>query len=1115
MYESTSMGDMELLIENISEELDRAIAQKEIMPVYQAVIRTYTESLIGFELLARWNHPKYGMLHPREFIGILEEKHLIHKLDLYMYETGLRGYREALDRGNMVGCFVLNVSPEDLRQECFVTQIFAITERYQISSNQIFFDITARSMADIDDVVRASLMQLKAEGFHIWLDQFGKTTTSFDVLTEGIFEGIKFDVCDIRLSNPQDMHIIKGLVYVAKKMGLNTLARSVQTGEEYEFLKEIGCTASQGKFFGDPVPRSQILDFFRIHGYHPETPSDREYIEHMISVDFVTDRSLAIGEMKDDRFSYLYVNSHYGQVLHSVGIWDPYHLERSNRYSSLGFQSKFKTFTEQLVAGGQTQPFYYTIGGQNVRMLTKVICRTEERTLLELEMTNLSVERELDIIGGMELGAPGNESAENLITVISEAMRPAMYEPDPDKSLESLMNYLGNVMHSDRAYVFEEQEAGYLNNTYEWCREGVSPQKDTLQMVPRGVVGIWYEKFESDTFVMIEDIEQIKDSDPLAYEYLYPQDITSIIVSPLNDGEKNFGFFGFDNPDSDWMESVHPILRSLGSFITSLIQRRILIEQDKKKETELYLKAISSSYSQMVICNLTRNTYEYLVHGSFLHYPISPKGVYEDFVEKVVASCITPEEGEKTRKIRERNYLIDRYESGQNFVEEVHEVLDAYGAVHWASDRFMVTKDEASGDYIAVMLSNLVDQTVQEQQKHEAELKQALESANIANQTKSLFLSNMSHDIRTPMNAVLGYANIAKAHQDNQAFVEECIDKILMAGGHLQELINDVLDMSRVESGKETLTMTDCSLRQLEKEIHSIVDLQFAEKGIAFYIDDRWVEHTWFRTDSQKLRRIILNVLSNALKFTEEDGQVELSIAESASSQPNERLYTIRVSDDGLGMSPEFQEHIFETFSRERTSTASKLSGTGLGMAIVKKYVELLGGNIRVDSTQGQGTTVTIQLPMEYLADQKEESELQRTEKKQVFTEHSLEHMKILLVDDSEMNSEIATMILEDMGAVVQSASNGAEAVEIMERCQDQEFDVVLMDVQMPVMNGLIATQKIRESKRQYLQEVPIIALTANAFKEDEERCLEAGMNGHIAKPFEIEKLVDAINSIG
>jgi len=395
--------------------------------------------------------------------------------------------------------------------------------------------------------------------------------------------------------------------------------------------------------------------------------------------------------------------------------------------------------------------------------------------------------------------------------------------------------------------------------------------------------------------------------------------------------------------------------------------------------------------------------------------------------------------------------------------------------------------------FVFVMLL-LIRRTFDRIQENE-QLEVRLSAAEEASKAKTFFLSNMSHDIRTPLNAIIGYTTLANGEGVTLEEKSGYIDKIGIAGRQLLDIVNDVLDMSRIESGKFILEPTCVNLENCAREVCDLVRVQLEAKKIRLSLSCD-ISHKWVLCDKVMMDRAVMNLLCNAGKFTEENGSVSLQLKELAGSEGTGR-YEIRIKDTGIGMSREFVERLFVPFERERTSTVSKIQGTGLGLAITKSIVDMMGGDISVQTEKGKGTefTITVDFPLAEPAE-----EICSCEGEEV----SFEGLRALLVEDNMINMESAQMLLDQAGFVIETAENGKIALEMTAASEPGYYDVILMDIQMPVMDGYTAAQAIRALPDPGLAGIPIIAMTANAFQEDIKKAEEAGMNGHIAKPLDI-----------
>ncbi len=646
------------------------------------------------------------------------------------------------------------------------------------------------------------------------------------------------------------------------------------------------------------------------------------------------------------------------------------------------------------------------------------------------------------------------------------------------------------------------------------------------------------------------------------------------------------------------------------------------------------LRAVHETYDMIVSVNLTQNTYRLFGEESFITRGDEVTGLFDEVIE-MHRQRVVERHKERYFNTFSREALLRAHAEGKKSVYLEYQQCDDEGVPHWLGTQTMFTDSPYSEDVTEITISKNIDERIRREAENKAVLQDALLLAEKASKAKSEFLSRMSHDIRTPMNAVVGYATIAATHIDEKERVRDCLKKIISSGEHLQGLINDVLDMSRIEAGKEGLNLARTSISEMIRTVLPMVQSQVASKQLELYVDTIDVTEEHVYADAQKIRQLLLNILGNAVKFTSNGGKISVKIKQSPSRKPDHAAYTFLIKDTGIGMSKEFQEHLFETFSQERTSTNSKQLGTGLGMAIAKSYVDMMGGTISVDSEVGKGTEFAVKLEFRLQEDVKPDARLEQlrgyralvvdddfqscesvvhllqdigmradftttgkealfrtkmaygdgdgyfayiidwimpdmngieivrqirkivgdeipiiiltayywgdieqeareagvtafctkplfaSDLTNIFLQHetpSVERIyfngeRILLVEDNDLNREIARFMLEEIGFEVDIACDGQDAVAMLTACEDGQYDYVLMDVQMPIMDGLEATKRIRESRRAYLQNLPILALTANAFNEDVEKCLAAGMNAHLAKPFKIEDIVMALNA--
>jgi len=572
-------------------------------------------------------------------------------------------------------------------------------------------------------------------------------------------------------------------------------------------------------------------------------------------------------------------------------------------------------------------------------------------------------------------------------------------------------------------------------------------------------------------------------------------------------------------PNSDkltWHEvSVFIDVDIHGSFIVNIMGRDTTDVHELQEKSARELQAISAHnrilsdltrmlYSYNINVNLTTGQYS-LIEGTGMtkamevfrsttdyatafnsKLPLVMPGFKKDFI--ALASL------EALRSHMDEQGLIGKLEYGAT-TEQGEE---------WHEANVFISTDE-DGSPIANILGRDITQS-----HNEADTKMQLEIANASNMAKTNFLFNMSHDIRTPMNAIIGFTELLEKHIDDKALAVNYLHKIQVSNKFLLSLINNVLEMARIESGKITLEENCINANVLNDTVTAVFDAQMRQKNMDFRTSIN-VQHSYIMCDSTKLHEVFLNILSNALKYTPSGGRVTLDTTEIPSTEPGIAIYRTTCTDTGIGMSAEFLPHLFEEFTREHTTTESQVAGTGLGMPIVKRLVDLMNGTIEVKSELGKGTTFIITMPHR-IADGADEETLPNTITS--FEEGHFKGCRILLAEDNELNAEIAITVLEEAGFQVEHAIDGAECIDLLKRVPSNYYDIILMDIQMPNIDGYEATRIIRSMKDPVKANIPIVAMTANAFDEDKRNALEAGMNAHLAKPIEIPKLATTLTQI-
>lgn len=475
---------------------------------------------------------------------------------------------------------------------------------------------------------------------------------------------------------------------------------------------------------------------------------------------------------------------------------------------------------------------------------------------------------------------------------------------------------------------------------------------------------------------------------------------------------------------------------------------------------------------------------------------------YDKHLKEALDNYVLEEDREKLSLLFDKTALLKRLEQENSF-SIMYSVKNAKNQVRIKN--LNISAIDVKLGKVCFARTDITD-TLEAERKNQEALKQALHEAEVASRAKSDFLSSMSHDIRTPMNAIIGMTELAKENAEDKERLMDCLNKISLASDHLLSLVNDILDMNKIEESKLTLNREELWLPEILGRVNSILMPQAMSKGITFAVEDH-TEHHGFYGDSLRINQILINLIGNALKFTPEGGRVKLVAEENTEGFTGRVGYRFVVRDTGVGMTAEFLQHVFEPFAR--SETASNVEGSGLGLGITKGLVDLMGGEIAIDSEPGKGTSVRVELTFEAIVDRVEKKKPDHEGEPN--GEPEFDGYCFLAVEDNEINSEILCELLRRSGARVVAVENGKLAVEEFKNAPVGTYDEILMDIQMPVMNGLEATRTIRAMEREDAKTIPIIAMTANAFAEDRLKCLEAGMNEHVGKPINPAKLKQVI----
>ncbi len=545
-----------------------------------------------------------------------------------------------------------------------------------------------------------------------------------------------------------------------------------------------------------------------------------------------------------------------------------------------------------------------------------------------------------------------------------------------------------------------------------------------------------------------------------------------------------------ENMDSPIVEGV---VQDVSDHYNYIIKQAEQHEKERSRRRNLevealqLMKGINDTYDMIISVNLSKNTYHMISYDRYLNQSAEYEGIFDELIQ-VGISSVPDSHKDSFRNAFSRASLLKAYEQGKKDVYLEHQQYDDKGEVHWISTHVLFTENPYNEDVLEITLSQNIDKRIRKETETQLMLQNALQVAEKANEAKSDFLSSMSHDIRTPMNAIIGMTTLASKHLNDQEYMKSCLNKMALASNHLLTLVNDVLDISKVESGKMSLNPIVFSLAETVTNLTNIVKQQISGKCQKFDVRVHDIKKEYLFGDELRLNQIFINILSNAVKYTPEGGYVSMDLKEEFIPGVSDKVRLIYVVEDtGVGMSKEFQENMFESFSRANPEKYGDVQGSGLGLTISKKMIDLMGGTIVCESEVGKGTkfTVTLELPIA----------------ERIMNDLILPPMEILLVDDDEIFLESAANTLLEMGISPECVTSGQEAVEksVERHNQGNDYPVIIVDWQMPGMNGI---ETIRQIRAKVGPEVSIIVISAYEWQEIELLAKEAGADGFISKPF-------------
>ncbi len=651
-----------------------------------------------------------------------------------------------------------------------------------------------------------------------------------------------------------------------------------------------------------------------------------------------------------------------------------------------------------------------------------------------------------------------------------------------------LIEAMGKYSNADRVYVFESIDGeDAFANTFEWCDKNVIPQINNLQKVHWDEMPCWYQTFLEGSSIIIEDIENVKQTTPLEYEMLKEQNIVAEISFPMYHAGELLGFVGMDNPQINRVQALINLLDIVGGHLGSTLSSFHV-----SQEFHEVISTIGKIYVAIFSIDLQNDTYEEFSNENEEQPLTRGRGCASVKMSELCDTLVSDKYQRAMQKFFDLATIAERLKDEETIATE-YLAKDK----NWHLARFIVRKRNRDKVPTHILY---VTRIISDTKRRERDLVSMAEEARRTSEAKTEFLSGMAHDIRTPLSAIKGFAEVARENLSDEKKVLRGLEQIHAAAGYLERLADNVLNMRELECGELLLDIQKMSITDIFHEFSDSLESLPEEKELKVLCQIYDISHDIVFTDEQKLKLVLMNLLSNAVKYTPNGETVGFDVHQEEILSTDKVRTIIGIWDTGIGIAPEYLDKIFESFQREEDTRISQVRGIGLGLSLVKRCMELLGGTIQVKSEKGKGTSFELVFESEYEhEDQEIEWDMQ---------ENACEGMYLLVAEDNDLNYEILQELLQIRGITCDRAENGAVCVNMFQN-EPAKYDAILMDIQMPVMDGIEAAKTIRQLKDVFrAKTIPIIAVTANSSNYDIQCCLNAGMNQHMAKPVDMQKLL-------